>query len=152
ARDRGECRNGQEPITLRRSQAAARAAGDAVNANGDRDLSRLYRAGAREEPPHWLDESVLDRAARDAAATSSGSQRRPARWHAPRALAAVLVLAVSLVLVVDDEASRLPQAHTPLQRLPVPAQRVPAAPQQSEKAPAAEAPLPEAPPHEGVGA
>ena len=79
-----------------------------MNENPDRDLSRLYRAGARELPPRWLDEAVLDQTIQKGAPAKSAG-RQPARmpWRAPFALAAVLVLAVSLALVVDHESSNV---------------------------------------------
>jgi len=64
----------------------------------ERRLSDLYRARAREEPPASID-SVILAAARDEA---RGSTRIAIRWGVPLALAAVVVLSVSLVTVMRD--------------------------------------------------
>ena len=64
----------------------------------NRWLSKLYRASAQEQPPHAVDEVIL-RAARKEA-------RRPPlffNWTAPLALAAVVVIAVSLVIAMRDD-------------------------------------------------
>ena len=76
-----------------------------MSTDADRDLSRLYRAGAREEPPTWLDETILSAAGSDSAQVHSRASApgRRLRWQAPLALAAVLTLAVSLALVVEGE-------------------------------------------------
>ena len=69
------------------------------------DLSRLYRDAARPEPPQALDEAILA-AARDAAGgRPQGAQksRSTRRWSVPFALAATVVLTVSVTLMVHDE-------------------------------------------------
>lgn len=106
-----------------------------MNANQDRDLSRLYRAGAREEPPRRLDEAVLDEAARHATERSPARHRTPItiNLQTPLALAAVLVLAVSLALVVDHESASLSEADTQ-----APAQRAPASQRPDRGPPAAD--------------
>jgi hypothetical protein len=75
-----------------------------VNPDTDRELSRLYRSAAREEPPSWLDDRVLA-AARAGSVPESKPWKafNPVRWQLPLALAAVVTLAVSLSLVVEDE-------------------------------------------------
>jgi len=76
-----------------------------VSTDADRELSRLYRAGAREEPPAWLDETILSTAGSDPTQVHSRASvpGRRLRWQAPLALAAVLTLALSLALVVEGE-------------------------------------------------
>jgi hypothetical protein len=74
-----------------------------VNPQFDRELSRLYRAACAEEPPARLDERVLA-AARGDGETVRALQR--SRWQVPLALAAVLVLAVSLTWVMQSELDR----------------------------------------------
>lgn len=69
------------------------------------DLSRLYRDAARPEPPQALDEAILA-AARDAAGgRPQGAQksRSTRRWSVPFALAATVLLTVSVTLMVHDE-------------------------------------------------
>jgi len=68
------------------------------------DLRRTYRAGARDEPPAWLDERIL-RAARGEAVRSrtTSAPAFASRWGLPLAMAAVVVLSVSVVLVMREE-------------------------------------------------
>lgn len=77
----------------------------------DEELSRLYRAGAREEPPAELDRRILA-AARQQALRGRRPRLRPlsSAWTVPVSLAAVIVLSVSLVLVVqlEHEGARAP--------------------------------------------
>jgi hypothetical protein len=80
-----------------------------VNPDPDRALSRLYRSGAREEPPSWLDDRILAAARTDALPQAAPARPvRHGRWQVPLALAAVLTLAVSLTLVVEEEIDRAP--------------------------------------------
>lgn len=78
----------------------------------DPELSRLYREGAQEEPPPHVDAAILAAARR---AVHSGPSpvgkphAPPRRWHVPLALAAVLVLSVSMV-ILSPEVERLPQS------------------------------------------
>jgi len=64
----------------------------------ERQLSDLYRARAREEPPASIDNAILAAARHEA----RGSTRVGIRWGVPLALAAVVVLSVSLVTVMRD--------------------------------------------------
>ena len=69
------------------------------------DLSRLYRDAVRPEPSQALDEAILA-AARDAAGgRPQGAQksRSTRRWSVPFALAATVLLTVSVTLMVHDE-------------------------------------------------
>ena len=75
----------------------------------DPDLDRAYAAGANEGPPARLDAAILAAARREAGA---GPRRLGMlrAWRAPVALAAVLVLSVSVVLLLREEgADRLDQ-------------------------------------------
>ncbi len=78
----------------------------------DEALSRVYRAGAREEPPAALDRRILTAAAQEAR-RARRPRLRPlsSAWTLPVSLAAVIVLSVSLVLVVQPEGER---ARAPL--------------------------------------
>lgn len=97
---------------------------------GDRNLSRLYRAGAREEPPAWLDAKVLAEAKLTAPAQSRRRAFAAARWGAPLALAAVLVLSVSLVMLVgtDDPGTGAHVTPAPRPATPLSAEAPPPAP------------------------
>jgi len=64
----------------------------------ERRLSDLYRASAREEPPASIDNAILAAARREV----RGSTRVGIHWGIPLALAAVVVLSVSLVTVMRD--------------------------------------------------
>jgi hypothetical protein len=64
----------------------------------ERQLSDLYRVRAREEPPASIDNAILAAARHEA----RGSTRVGIRWGVPLALAAVVVLSVSLVTVMRD--------------------------------------------------
>lgn len=89
---------------------------DAADGPVDPELARLYRDAAREEPPQHLDAAILAAARREAGAQPRPLQQpaggtvssrmktgnvpaanRYRRWHVSVALAAVLVLSVSLV-------------------------------------------------------
>lgn len=71
-------------------------------------LSSIYRAGAREEPPYWLDERI--RVAASRAARPSLVRRLVNvldRWQMPLGLAAVIALTVSLTLTMQSEKPEL---------------------------------------------
>ena len=100
-----------------------------MSTDADRDLSRLYRAGAREEPPTWLDQAILTAAdGEHAQPAMEASPGRRVRWQAPLALAAVLTLAVSLALLVEGELEQQKPTSQPLpaQIAPPPAESDPA--------------------------
>jgi hypothetical protein len=82
---------------------------------GNSDISQRYRELGRDEVPPELDRRVLA-AARDAVA-GEGSRRSRSwlRWSAPVALAASVVLVVTVVLErgVQDQTVPLPQAAAP---------------------------------------
>ncbi len=92
------------------------------------ELSRLYREGQPTEPPSHLDELIIAEAHR---ATSSSVPVRPrAPWVAPLALAAALVLSVTVVLFISREEVE------PIRTAPT------ATPQAKVTAPAVSAPTP----------
>lgn len=71
----------------------------------DGDISRRYRALAREEPPRHLDDAIRA-AARRAVGTRPAPLVVPTgrqRWYFPLAAAAVIVLAVAVTLHVERE-------------------------------------------------
>jgi len=74
----------------------------------ERDLSRLYAATPRDEPPAALDSAVLARARHEVAPpvvppVAPKPWLRSLTWAPRFALAAVVVLSVSLVLTVEHE-------------------------------------------------
>lgn len=78
-----------------------------MSETSDRDLSELYRAGAREEPPAALDNAVLQSARRQATARSASVRSTfGTPWRSGLALAAVVVLAISLVATLRDHDER----------------------------------------------
>ncbi|MDH5534873.1 MAG: hypothetical protein OEZ08_04770 [Betaproteobacteria bacterium] len=69
----------------------------------DAGLSRLYREGAREVPPPHVDTVIRAAARREVGARPHRAGTFAVRWRLPLALAAVLVLSVSLVTLIMDE-------------------------------------------------
>src|SRR5690606_28675231 len=100
-----------EPVALRGREAASRTRGADVSSEHDRELDELYRALPREEPPAWLDARIL--AASRAEASAQPKPVGRIRWQAPFALAAVVVLAVSVVFLADEPADTVPVAGLP---------------------------------------
>lgn len=83
----------------------------------DSTLTAIYRAAAQDAPPAALDAAILAAARREV-----GARPRPAglafghSWRMPLSLAAVIVLSVSLVTLVREEAPELtepPRAGQP---------------------------------------
>lgn len=109
-----------------------------MSVESDPVLSSLYREGAREEPPHRLDAAIAA-AVRDELVPQQAaeSERRSPRWHVPFALAAVLVLAVSLTWLADpmeQDRDSYPSANLASE---VPVERRELAPPQSAAPPLA---------------
>lgn len=75
----------------------------------DPRLSDLYRAVAEDQPPAHLDAAIRAAARREVGAgPRAGGASRLRAWRVPMALAAVLVLSVSVVtLVQEEDAGRL---------------------------------------------
>src|SRR4029079_10390935 len=84
----------------------------------DEKVAQRYRELGAEEPPRALDDAILAAARRG---------RRPQRWYAPLATAAVLVLAVAVALHMQVEQ---------------PDPEAPVVTRQKESAPAAQPPAP----------
>ena len=83
----------------------------------DPQLAAMYRAGADVVPPLHLDDAIRAAARREVAA---GPRRAGARrWAVPVALAAVLVLSVSVVTMLREQgADRLESIAQPLPETP----------------------------------
>ena len=73
-------------------------------------VSARYREGADAEPSARIDAAILDAARREAA------RPRVRKWHVPAAVAAVLVLGVSLSLRTRDDFGTLPPPEAPAYR------------------------------------
>lgn len=108
--------------------------GDSVDSPFDKGVARAYRDAAREAPPQELDAAILAAARREVQARPraldeggfppGGVRDVPPprrRWHVPLAVAAVLVLSVSIVTLHREE----PQLSRPA----VPRSEPPAAPE-----------------------
>lgn len=107
----------------------------------DPKVSRRYRDLGSEEPPKALDDAIL-------AAGRRASARRPRRWYAPLAAAAILVLAVGVAVHVDwqrpDHESVEPVAQPPVLKddsaMPTPPPEVATQPKPSARQAPAEVP------------
>ena len=89
----------------------------------DRELSRIYRDADAPEPPQRIDDAILAASRRAAGAGPRSARTGLARrWHMPVALAASVILAVTLTLMV------LEQPSEPETMQSVPVMRDPAAP------------------------
>lgn len=122
---------------------------------GGSEVSRVYREGARDEPPAGLDDAILAAARREVAA-----RPKPARalhsWYLPVSIAAALVVSVTLTLLVVERGEEplvpavprlVPPSETPAsqpspqpapetQRAARPKETVPAVTPQTKPAPA----------------
>src|SRR5260221_2077332 len=83
----------------------------------DDRLAALYRAATQDEPPEALDDPIRA-AARRAVSSKPRSALSSLRrsWGVPVSIAAVVVLSVSLVVVIRDEAPEMvrpPRADAP---------------------------------------
>lgn len=67
--------------------------------NTDAEVSRRYRQIAGDQPPADLDAAILAAARREVGA---GPRKRMHAWHLPLSLAAVVVLSVSLVTLMNE--------------------------------------------------
>jgi resuscitation-promoting factor RpfA len=83
----------------------------------DSKLTAMYRAAAQDAPPAALDAAILAAAHREARARPWPAGFAFAHsWHVPLSIAAVVVLSVSLVTVMREEAPELtepPRARQP---------------------------------------
>jgi len=67
----------------------------------DQELSALYQRGRKDEPPPHLDAQILAAAHREAATRPPAPRR--ARWQIPLALAATVVLSVTVVSLLREQ-------------------------------------------------
>lgn len=89
-----------------------------MSQESDRDLSQLYRAGATEEPPPWLDRRIETAARKDLRPSLlHGFFDSLPRWRLAAGAVAVVTLSVSLVTVMKDEA---PSVLAPTASMPSP--------------------------------
>ena len=97
----------------------------------DQELSALYQAIPKVEPPPWLDDQILT-AARAAVAPRPAPTiprfRRIGFWAAPVALAATLIMAVGLVQLTREAGEREPSLDMKVQSSAKPAAEADAAP------------------------
>lgn len=90
----------------------------------DPELERIYRAAGGEEPPSHLDDAILAAARRSVASRPKPMRVAMRQWGPPVALAATLLLAVTLSLMVFEEqkeldiekAAQAPSKPAPVQR------------------------------------
>jgi len=81
-------------------------------------LSRVYRTGAKEQPPAAMDARIRA-AAHEAVRTAQGRGHGLKRWAVPFAIAATVILSVSVVLrmsqegVIEQEGTELKPATAP---------------------------------------
>jgi len=74
----------------------------------DAKLAALYRAAAREEPPPALDDAIRAAARRAVASRPQRVSKSFIRaWRVPLSIAAVMVLTVSLVTIMREEAPEI---------------------------------------------
>lgn len=99
---------------------------------GEADVTRVYHAGARDEPPAALDHKILA-AAQQAVDTSGPRATFGSRWAIPLSVAAVMLLSVGVLLQM-----RAPGLLDPVDSGPAPA----SVPMEADSAPMARA-LPE---------
>lgn len=80
----------------------------------DDELSRRYRALARDEPPAAMDAAILAKARQGASTPgegASGTPRGMARWMGPVSIAAVLVLGIGVSLRMQLEEPGVETSH-----------------------------------------
>ena len=127
--------------------------GAPVEPERDSRLDRLYHEGGRESPPAHLDAAILAAARRAIGAGPRPLLPKLGRWRVPMAIAAVVVLSVSLVTLVREETDeRRIEIPPPSRTQPTEpqARRDPA--EAAQPQPRAVAPLPALPERrEGIG-
>ncbi len=79
------------------------AGGTSGDAERDARLDRLYREAGGEMPPARLDAAILAAAHREVGARPRPLSSTLRRWRVPASIAAVVVLSVSLVTLVQEE-------------------------------------------------
>lgn len=77
----------------------------ASNGRAERDprIERLYRETRREEPPARLDAAILAAARREVGAGPRSLASKLRRWHVPVSIAAVVMVSVTLVILMEEE-------------------------------------------------
>jgi hypothetical protein len=70
----------------------------------DKEISELYRQASRDTPPAHLDDAILALAKREAGAKPKAVSPFGGQWTLPFSLAAVIVLSVSVITLVEKEA------------------------------------------------
>lgn len=78
----------------------------------DKQLSRLYRDAAGDEPPEALDRAILAAARAEAAPAKARKRAWWQTWAGPASVAATVVLTVTLTLMVQQE-QELPAPEAP---------------------------------------
>ncbi len=106
----------------------------------DPALDRVYAAGAREEPPRRLDDTIRAAARREVGARPRSIGAALRYWSVPVSIAAVLVLSVSVVILMREEGvDRLQEAPPAMAPPPesapqaLPEQTAPSAPPKREE-------------------
>lgn len=106
----------------------------------DRELSRIYRDADAPEPPQRIDDAILAASRRAAGAGPRSARTGLARrWHMPAALAATVILTVTLTLMVLEQPSE-PETMRSVPVLREPAAPAPAQSPSAESRPAAPVP------------
>ena len=82
---------------------------------GLEELLATYQRSPQQQPPAALDQRILAAAAQTQTVTTLPVRQPRARWSAPLALAATMVLGVGLVTLIQHE---LPQHELPQHELP----------------------------------
>lgn len=87
-----------------------------ANGRAERDsrIERLYREAARHQPPAHLDAAILAAARREVGAGPRSLASRLRRWHVPISIAAVVVVSVSLIVLVQEEEGKREAARSDL--------------------------------------
>ena len=102
--------------------------GDA-NGREERDprIERLYRETARDEPPARIDSAILAAARREAGAGPRPLAQRLRRWHLPVSIAAIVMVSVSVVVLMQEEESKRDREPV-IPAIPAPADKLAAPP------------------------
>ncbi|MGH8703625.1 MAG: hypothetical protein ACREVR_20930 [Burkholderiales bacterium] len=110
-----------------------------ANGGAERDprLDRLYRAAASEAPPARFDTAILAAARGEVGARPRTLAATLRSWHVPASIAAVVVVTVSLVILVQEEGGEQ-TAQAPLPALVLRAEQ--SAARGTQPAPVEEAP------------
>jgi hypothetical protein len=94
----------------------------------DQELAAVYRSAPRDEPQPSIDEAIRAAARREVRSRPRPSGAPFGGWRVPMSIAAVVVLSVSLVTLMREEAPELEQPHADIPASPAPPARIPAGP------------------------